>query len=425
MIEFVSLFFGLLHGVHAVELSAAGPVAEIELRLDGSTIGVLGEPPWLFDCDFGEDLVPHELVAIARDAEQREIDRNRQWVNLRLEGDAEAAIVFSGGEGGQPRAVGLVWESIGQRRPRAIELELDGQPLAVGDPAYIELPAYDPEAMHFLSATLHFDEAPTRLEASFGGGRGSEIRTDLTAVAITLDEGVKMPRPAQLEGWFLAGGEPVRVHGVEEGEAEVVVVRDPEAQPVLEGVVSSVKAMGFAALGRKSFLRVVSPAAAPLSPTEVVPEMFLWSEPHDAADQGLLWLSQQQRRQAFAAMFPNAVALAGMQAHASTRRRAVVLLLGGSPTERRVYSPAVARNYLRLLQVPFFVWSLTTEPNPEWPDAEDVDVRTNLKLLRQAIRRLRETLDAQRIVWLEGSYLPQAIELAPQARGIRLAGSGP
>ncbi len=424
MIEFVSLLFGLVTNVHLVEMNATGPVAELELRLDGNTVEVLRSPPWLFQCDFGEKLEPHELVAVARDAGGRELDLARQWVNIRQQSDAEAVLVFTGGDHGQPREVSLVWESIGQRQPQSIELEFDGRPLAVRDPSRVPLPAYDPEAMHFLSATLHFRDTVSRLEASFGGGRGSEIQTDLTAVVIALDQGVKTPRLDQLQGWFLAGGEPVEVHGVEEGEAEVIVVRDPAAQPVLEKVITSVASFGFASLGSKKFLSVMSPAAAPLSPTEVTPEMFVWSEPHEVAEEGLLWLSQQDRPRSFAVVFPNAVALSGMRAHASTRRRAVVLLLGGSPTRQHAYSPSNARNYLRLLQVPFFAWSLAEGPHPDWPDAEELDPALNLKSLRQAIRRLRDTLDAQRIVWLEGSYLPQAIELAPEAKGIRLAGSG-
>ncbi len=438
MIEVVSLLFGLVGGLYTVELSAAGPVAELELRLDGRTVDVLESPPWLFECDFGVDLMPHELEAVARDAEGRELDRVRKWVNLQQQPNAEAAMIFSGGERGQPREVGLVWESIGQRWPRSIQLELDGEPLTFTDPARVPLPAYDPEEMHFVSATLRFrDETVSRLEASFGGISGSEIQTELTAVAIVLDKKGKTPRPADLQGAFLVGGKPVTVHGVEAGEAEVVVVRDPAAQPVLEELVrllsfSMLGAGGrssHGSLGRNSFLRVMSPAGAPLSPDEVTPEMFVWSDPHDAGEEGLLWLSQRQRPQSFALKFANAVALSGMQAHASTRRRAVVLLLGGSPTELDIYSPAAARNYLRLLQVPLFAWTLRSEPPAEWPDARAIelipDLRRGHQRLMKAVKELRATLDAQRIVWLEGSYLPQAVELAPQAKGFRLAGSEP
>ncbi len=423
MIELVSLLLGLLSGTHPVELSVTGPVAELELRLDGRTEEVLAGPPWRFLCDFGTELVPHELVVIARDAGGQELDRVRRLVNVRQQ-IAKAAMVLTGGEQGQPRAVGLVWESIGQRRPRSIELELDGQPLAVRDPSRVPLPAYDPEQMHFLSATLHFrDDAVARLEASFGGGGSSEVRSELTAVAISLDKGVRTPRREQLEGWFLAGGEPVRVHGVETGESEVIVVRDPAVQPVLEQLVAPDRSFDYISLGRKSLLRVVSPATAPLPPGELARGMFLWSEPHDAAGEGVLWLSQQDHPRSFVLLFPNAVALAGMKAHASTRRRAVVLLLGDSPTRPRGRSPESARNYLRLLQVPFFVWSLSAAPHPDWPGAEELDLSAGQKPLRRAIRRLRRTLEAQRIVWLDGSHLPQAIELAPRARGIRLVGS--
>ncbi len=440
MIEFVSLFFGLLNGVHVVEMNVTGPVAAIELRLDGRTVEVLRGPPWLVECDFGEQLQPHELVAVARDARGGELDLARQWINIRQQSDAEAAMVFRGGERGLPQAVGLVWESIGERRPRSIELEFDGQPLAVRDPSHVPLPAYDPEAMHFLSATLQFQDTVSRLEASFGGGRGSEIQTELTAVAVTIDKGVKTPRPEDLAGWFLAAGEPVAVHGMEQGEAEVVVVRDPAAQPLLEELISEIRPPSagwrtgsdpgaYGSLGRKAFLRVLSPASAPLSPGEVAPEMFIWSSPRAAATEGLLWLSQQDRPRTFPVKFSNAVAVSGLRAHASTRRRAVVLLLGGSPSGEQAYSPENVRAYLRLLQVPLFVWSLTGEPHPLWPEAEELDLTANpqqgYRRFRQAVRELRANLEAQRIVWLEGSYLPQTIELAPHAQGIRLAGSGP
>ena len=39
---------------------------------------------------------------------------------------------------------------------------------------------------------------------------------------------------------------------------------------------------------------------------------------------------------------------------------------------------------------------------------------------RAAYARLRASLDSQRILWVEGRYLPQEIELADGAEGIEL-----
>ena len=56
--------------------------------------------------------------------------------------------------------------------------------------------------------------------------------------------------------------------------------------------------------------------------------------------------------------------------------------------------------------------------NPAWGDVEDISA---LPLLRRAVKRLREELDAQRIVWIEGRHPPQAIALAPSAGLLEVA----
>jgi hypothetical protein len=333
--------------------------------------------------------------------------------------------------------VGLVWESIGQRQLQAVEMTFDGRPLAVDDPGHVPLPAYDPEDLHVLSASVRFrDDLESRLDAGFGGPRGSEIATELTAISVLLDKGARMPGPKQLAGWFLKDGEPLSVHGVEKGVAEVVVVRDPGVQPALEELIDHVEdwqvrdsarhVPSYAQVGKDTYLRVMSPARAPLSPAGVSPRMFLHSTARDAEEEGLLWFSQQLRPQSFPQDFPAAVALAGIRAHASTRRRAVVLLLGDGPAGQETLSPAAVRDFLRLLNVPFFAWRLDAAAQPEWEGAREIPLasgaRAGHEALTRAIGELRAALDAQRIVWLEGRHLPQSITLSPRARGLRLAG---
>ena len=78
MIAFLTLFLGLIAGVHPVAVSVTAPVSVVEVELDGRTRAA----PWTVSVDFGPDLAPHELVARGLDAEGHEVSRTRQWINL-------------------------------------------------------------------------------------------------------------------------------------------------------------------------------------------------------------------------------------------------------------------------------------------------------------------------------------------------------
>ncbi len=435
MIEFITLLLGLVTGVVELEVSVLDDAARVEIHLDSQVVATRTEKPWVFECDLGPELAPHELEAIAFDSRGREIDRAHQWVNLQQR-PAEAAMILSGGSKGKPDAVSLVWQSLGQRMPQSIEMHLDGQPLPVSNPDHIPLPTYDPDEMHFLSAVMRFnDESSYQLETAFGGGRLSQVDTELTAIAITLDKASKAPSIRNLQKWFSKDGKSLKIHGLERGPAEIIVVRDPAAQPKLQELITVIRSWGLGALGQRTAfgqlgddvqVKVLSPAGAPLSPTEVTPDMFVRSARLDADENGLLWLSQHVPPQSFGMVFTNALALAGMQAHAGTRRRAVVLLLGESPSEGSAYSAENVRQYLKVMQVPLFVWSLTSEPHPDWPEAELIPMvmtsEYRHKPFKQAVRRLRETVDAQRIVWVEGRHLPDTVDLDAGATGLRITG---
>jgi hypothetical protein len=119
----------------------------------------------------------------------------------------------------------------------------------------------------------------------------------------------------------------------------------------------------------------------------------------------------------------DAVAVAGLQASRENRRRAVVLVLGRELPDASGYDPATVRAYLDFIRVPLFVWSLHGPDTPmarAWGGAEDISKPAKLD---EAVARLRTELDSQRIVWVEGRHLPQAVSLAPAA-AVDLVGAG-
>lgn len=451
MVEFLSFFLVLTTGPKPIELAVTPPVVTVEAELDGQPIATLSGRPWAFMCDFGEDPEPHELTVIGRDAEGREIDRSSQWINLGIQ-PARARMSFKEDEHGDIRALGLIWESIGQRTPTAIEVTFDGQSLAIEDPRHIPLPAYDPDSAHFISAELQFTSKSrsraahmgqiTRLDASFGGEFGEEVSSDLTALPVVLAPRARMPSREKLGSWFIKDGRELQVQAVEKGPADVVVVRHPAAQRRLERLARAAMAShrkplsgteirrrrqprpppGDATFGLDTHLRFVAPFAVPLyTRSEVTPDLFAHSERYDAEDTGLLWLTHQVPPSLFPFELAEAVALAGMTANASSRRRAVLVLLDNEPEDPSEYSPVAVRRYLRLLRVPLYVWSTTPETRTAWGEARFVGDQPqrpgSTKSLAEAVRALDRDLQRQRIVWLRGRHLPSEIELSAEAEG--------
>jgi hypothetical protein len=443
-IAFVTLFLGLALGPHAVELAVEGPVASVELLLDGAVAGRIEKPPWKGEIDFGSALVPHELVARALDAEGREIARTRQWVNLPRP-PAEVEIVLEGA--GRPSKARLTWQSRTGEQPTSIHLTLDGQPLTLGPDGRAALPAYDPESAHVLSAELHFPaNVVARKDAVFGGKYGSEVSTDLTAVPVRVRRG-KLTE-ASLQGQLLAGGKPLSVAAVEKGPAEVFVVRDLGAGEALDelGEVKKRRTEQGHGMNRRLTIepdylryeiglrkedevRFVFPVPRTYSASGQRAELFDWSRAFTLRDGGMHWLLTRLEAPNGAPgdqRLADAVAVAGIQALSGSRPRAVVLVLGAAPEDASLTDPARVRQYLASVRVPLFVWSVAKpmEKNAApssalaaWGKVEDVSTVTRL---RAAVARLRDELESQRIVWVEGTHLPQSIVLGAGAAGVEL-----
>lgn len=444
-IAFVTLFLGLTLGAYPVELAVEGPVAAVELALDGAVTGRIAGPPWRGRVDFGSTLVPHELVARALDANGQEVARARQWINLPRPA-AEVEIVLEGTGVGNPSTARLTWQSRTGAQPSSIRLTLDDQPLTLGPDGRAVLPAHDPESAHVLSAEVHFPpNMVARKDAVFGGKYGSEVSSDLTAVPVRVRRG-KLTG-ASLQGQLLAGGKPLVVAAVEEGPAEVLLVRDLGANEALKELGDvrqrrTVQGQGMGqrlsierdylryeiGLRKEDEVRFVWPIPRSFrssSGSGLPAELFDWSRAFTLRDGGMHWLltrllipGEVTGKQRLA----DAVAVAGLQAMSGSRPRAVVLVLGATPEDASRYDPATVRQYLAAIRVPLLVWSVAKEAAASpalaaWGKVEDVSTLTRF---RAAVARLRDELDSQRVVWVEGTHLPQSISLGAGAAGVEL-----
>lgn len=456
-VSFVTLFLGLTLGIHPITLAVAPDVASVELLLDGRVAGVAGpDGTWRVKIDFGDELAPRELVAVAYDAAGDELGRTRQPINL-PRAPAEAEVMIEGAGTGEGAVARVFWESVKPPEPRSVTATFDGEPLPVSDPRRIELPPHDPEGLHFLSVHLEFsDTVAATAEASFGGTYGDTTRTELTAVSVEVEAGAPEPTPERLAGWLAtADGDALTPVGVEAGPAEIVVVLDREAQPALWEVArrqllfQAQRSLGGENRYRRALrktegserpetsfwrremllhenqtLRLLWPYPERIEREGATFELFPRSEDHPREHGGVFWLLCELEAPDFPVAdqrLSDAAALAGLTATGRGRRRAVVLVLTPKPQDASRLDPGVVRRYLARLGVPLEVWVVGRPGRAmrqAWGDAvRSVDTT---EALGRAVEDLARRLDRQRIVWVEGRHLPQEVELTGRARGLRM-----
>lgn len=429
-IAFSSIFLGLVLGMQTVGVIVDGPVASVEYQLDGQTLGRAVKEPWSVRVDFGEAVAPHELVARALDAEGHEVSRARQWLNLPRE-RAEAKIVLERNQSGRAVAARLAFQSLVGSRPAGVRVTFDGKPLLVADTRVV-LPRYDERRTHLLSAEMEFSEGVrSRADVVLGGGSEDEAKSELTAIAVRLTGGRESLRVEDLRDLVVVRGRPAGIVAVEAGPAQVIIVRDrghQDASKVLGGhrylqAEDGRGVRGEMRLPRQDRWRFLWPVARHYPDARLSADLFDESRDFTASSGGLHWLLTRVYhpegglpRQRFA----DATAVAGLEAFASSTRRAVVLLLGAATDSSR-FAPALVRGYLEKVRVPLYVWSLQdprSRPDIDrWGAVEDVG---SLARLKHAFRRLKEDLASQRIVWVEGKHLPQEIALSEKASGVEL-----
>ena len=446
MVAFETLLLGLVIGHAPIRLMVSPPVAAVELRLDGASIGVLHGPPWELVCDFGSSLLPHRLTAVGFDAAGEEIGRAQRAVNLGGKRTDVSLLLDSGRTAGRPTAVRVAWNASGREQTSAVvTATLDGSALRVDDPHRIALPALDLRTPHLVTVEVSFSDAlRDRADVVLGGDVAETAASDLTATAVVCPERCGQLDLPQLRGLFRTRSAVVEPVAVEAGRAEVAVVLSGEASFLL----ASRWAM------QQSDRRTVDPVLRRLAlmskPPRPDTDVFFvvqavpvpTSEAGTAFAMGrqtvLSWLREPAVLESLAHFsgsgrrrLADAVAVAGAEVAASNHRRAVVVVVaetnrqraaGGSTADASSLPVETARAYLAALHVPLVVWSLSGEPSAaltaEWGPSEDV---SNRGRMRAAAVRLETRLASQRIVWLAGRHLPQRITLDGSRTALRLA----
>ena len=437
MITFAFLFLGLILGPHDVELLVEGNIAEVHVLLDGESVGELTEEPWRIECDFGPQLEPHTLVAVGYDAAGDEIARAVQRINLPRE-RAEAALLLEGADPAVPEWVRLVWQHMEYQAAERIEFRFDGKKIpTTNDRA--QLPRFDPAQLHSLEASIHFpDGVRYQSELTIGGQTMFGAETEITGL-VMVGSNRDLPDLKTLEGRFRSRGEPVRVVGVERSPARVAMVVDQTAVPALR----KLGEYGSALTNRRTALRpgeelvFLFPEVRKVETKGVPSRLFSitqdFTSQHGSSIPSILTrIAPPDSEPSPYRRVSDAVAVAGIEAAKGNRPRAVVLVLGTETEETSAFTIDEVRRFLAQLEVPLFVWwtgprqaETTTEnrrrlsQQTPWGKATDISSFTRMVA---ATTELREDLDRQMTVWIEGSYLPNEIELAAGVKGLRPAG---
>lgn len=419
MVTFLTLFLGLVTGQHIVAVAVGAEVAEVDIELDGQHLTTLRPPRFEGAIDLGRKLLPHELVAVARDAEGGEVGRTRQLLNVPVP-PAIASLRLVGDP--HPSEVRVSWESRFGNTVRGSSITFDGRPVEAADPRSFTLPTYDPTAIHYLRVELELDEGVvTVAEEVFGGRFADTVASELTALAVesTAWRGITA---AQLAGRFEVDSRPLSVAAIEEGLADLVLVVTPRARAALAGeqrrsaalrAVSPNRARLEAPFNRGVRPRVVWPVARRTTGGQLAYDLFPTVGPIDPSGAGLhhLLLRLLETPEIEAPRVADAVAVAGLLAAQGRRRRAVALLLdapAGYDASRTTATEAKA--YLEALQVPFAVWSTGGTDGGVFGSAQPIG---DPPRLARALAELQERLRDQRVVLLEANELPHRVTIRP------------
>jgi len=222
------------------------------------------------------------------------------------------------------------------RFDRAIHLR--GPKTSADDDFTARLPQFKDEHPHLIAAEMRFtDSTVARCDHVIQGGFSDEVGTQLTPIAV---------HRGQSDGCFTVNGKAVRVTAADPSDALLLVVKDPdpaEARAIFRGPTSRLK--NELPLDADTSLFFVWPIASKIKePGEPETRLFVQSGKRKATDNGVPWLltlGLPRRNFDGPRLVADAVAVAGVRAVRSARRRAVILLLSTQADESHDQPSAV------------------------------------------------------------------------------------
>lgn len=441
MIEFLTLFLGIVAGPQQVALLVDEQVSRVELRLDGESVAAAEQPPWEMKIDLGTELLPHLLEAVALDEDGQEIGRSKQLLNVPRP-VAEVSLALHKGSGDRLEAR-LAWESATGGVPTETIALLDEKEVEILEGDRVDLSGVDTRQLHVLQVELWFsDLSSARGHLVFGGEYVDETSAELMAVPVSVSKGD--PKRSQMDRWFLTDEGPLQVSAVEKGLALVMIVRAPGVPALIRSIAGQPQSGPTGqsgALGpipdrseattaeylrsgipipKSHRVRIVVPRALKSTGHQVDFDLFSVSPEIRSKQGGLFWALSQEVQVAgvpSGVRVTDAVTLAGLEAAASDHRRIVLLILGRPWEDHSRFDVAAVRAYLDALNVPLVVWHLTAGGSlgVDWGPTVGISGYGDLK---RAWRSVEKQLGRQRIVWLEGIHLPNAVRIS-QGTSIR------
>lgn len=389
----VSRLLGLVSGDYPVSIYVHPLVQRVELLRNGEKVATLQSAPWQAIVNFGTELVPQELTAVAYDAGGNVIARDTQLVNLPRPA-AEAAIDLRR-EGDTLRAT-VQWQHIGAANVRDIQWKLDGKDFGNGEVSVL-LPPMESKNLHVIEVAVQFwDTIVARKERVFGGIFTEEVPTELTGALVRMGEGSSDPASC-----FRLDGSPVPAAAVEKPDALVVFVRNPDPAQARRAFRSMSREVGRLKFDLESDVRIMWPTAEAVVEKDrrSVANLFEHSQVIEGKIGTHNLLTGRGGPKKNEHRYADAVAVSGVYAALGARRRAVVLVIGNEKDKSR-QTPAAVKRYLERIGVPFRVWSLIgakKDVTDVWGEVTDI---SNAAKLAKATEELTKELERQRVAWL-------------------------
>jgi hypothetical protein len=435
VIEILTLLHGLLMGPIEVHLRVPPETASIAVSLDGVPLIEHAGPPWRVEIPFPEVPRPAHLGLVALDAERRSLAELDRFVNLDLESceppdgrsiETVTPVLIELPEGAaEPTAQTLAGRfRIGDQPLEVVAVEAGpAELLVVQDPAIQAI--FDQ-----LSITYLGTESRQRL------GRNDDRDQDI------LHEAIQSLEPLPEGGWEEGGDD-----GADDGSATTAEgMRNPR-QRVQEQRLRSGSFRGwrgFADFELEGRIRYLWPAGPPVARLERETVVFPVIGPFDPGLDGVLWHLQTAAGVGHGQRLADAVAIAGFQAAATCRRRAVVLFEALETRDASLLEGPEVLSWLESVQVPLFALrsrELDPTSNIDKANADrirkddpwggstillDRDVTVRLPQTADRFARFQQRVEAslerQRVVWLEGRHLPSEIDSSADDGGPILVG---